>query len=809
MIDNNINPILSICISLFSNQKLISLNENDSIYTNENYLESICFYEFYKHHSYIPDHVFKNAWKSLKYDKNFSSIFFASFDKLTDYFLKEKNSNIYIKNEKYSSWSQIVTSNISGIFFQAYFAVKYKVNIINFNLILKPFDLLVQSYIEDNGLNETHLHLNGSSFAEHCWLYALKNPMQEVETFSQLLKTNNYKVNQLFDQVYENLTPSTLFHFYKKAAEIRLLLINYAHDDTDDFNKSNYIIDGVVHLKKNIEHIAFNLSDVSIEFKWLVKLFKKLENLKNLNNKIYHYFHQYILIKNLFYKILVQNNNQFGFDQFQKITLTDFRENYEKNYKTRFISMHGNSRKFSELNFLEGRFAPKATVKKNVNILYNILYGYSLYLDIPNSYTHKFGNFTNLLTTLNDYFKNNSVGRTKHKLTLVPHFIKKPWSKNITCNTIGTYPFHEVRNNLMEISTVLKQTLDSYPLLSHWIKGIDAASNELDAPPEIFSPVFRFCKTFNLSNKSFHVGEDFHHLIGGIRVMCDAIDFLALRDGDRIGHGTAMGIDPQLWIDRSPETIFLKHGDWLLDLICARTLLSDYNNIDTILYKLDNEIVKNSRYIFGENYSSNLLTSVFSYRYIDPKYLYKVYLNEYLKISDEKEFYFSDFIQSEYDLAHDLFINKHNEFSILFKWYFDKKLWERSAKLVEVKSTFLDTDSYIKMQQTLMKKVSSSNIIIEVLPTSNVRISQYISFDEHHIFRWMQLENYKKLDDPDIMISLGSDDPGIFATDLVGEFYQVYNVLRNKGLSDNEALNKLAAVNNRGKVYRFHSKLLT
>jgi hypothetical protein len=94
------------------------------------------------------------------------------------------------------------------------------------------------------------------------------------------------------------------------------------------------------------------------------------------------------------------------------------------------------------------------------------------------------------------------------------------------------------------------------------------------------------------------------------------------------------------------------------------------------------------------------------------------------------------------------------------------------------------------------------------LPSSNVRISQYQNFQEHHALRWMRVPGHFAPDDPEIMVSLGSDDPGIFAGDLNGEFYQLYAALRKEGIGDKPALDYLATVNERGRQYRFHDPML-
>ena len=110
---------------------------------------------------------------------------------------------------------------------------------------------------------------------------------------------------------------------------------------------------------------------------------------------------------------------------------------------------------------------------------------------------------------------------------------------------------------------------DSYPQINKYLSGVDAAANELEAPPEIFGPVYRYLRRKGFQHFTYHAGEDFHHLIGGLRAMYEAVEFLDLHRGDRIGHGTAAGIDPRIWLDHLGEEFPISQGEWLDDLLFA------------------------------------------------------------------------------------------------------------------------------------------------------------------------------------------------------------------------------------------------
>src|SRR5262249_4930602 len=65
---------------------------------------------------------------------------------------------------------------------------------------------------------------------------------------------------------------------------------------------------------------------------------------------------------------------------------------------------------------------------------------------------------------------------------------------------------------------------------------------------------------------TIHAGEDFMHLQTGLRMVDEAIRCFELREGDRIGHGVALGIDARLWASRAGQ-IAMSLEDRLLDLV--------------------------------------------------------------------------------------------------------------------------------------------------------------------------------------------------------------------------------------------------
>ena len=140
-------------------------------------------------------------------------------------------------------------------------------------------------------------------------------------------------------------------------------------------------------------------------------------------------------------------------------------------------------------------------------------------------------------------------------------------------------------------------------------------------------------------------------------------------------------------------------------------------------------------------------------------------------------------------------------------WWRNTELVKRKDEFTSVPEDFLPAHVIVAYQQAMLNEMEQKRILIETLPTSNVSISQYRSIREHHIYRWLGIPGAKKEGDPQVMITVGTDDPGIFATNMKSEFYHIYETLRNDfRLSDKDAIDKLHEVNERGRIYSFHEK---
>ena len=95
----------------------------------------------------------------------------------------------------------------------------------------------------------------------------------------------------------------------------------------------------------------------------------------------------------------------------------------------------------------------------------------------------------------------------------------------------------------------------------------------------------------------------------------------------------------------------------------------------------------------------------------------------------------------------------------------------------------------MKIQKIVCRKVSTQAIVVETNPSSNVAIGEVESIFEHYIYN---LNNRGLNEDSgienSIIISINSDDPSVFNTNISNEFSYIFYSLQEKGYSREDIL---------------------
>jgi len=626
----------------------------------------------------LPDYIYKEVELQLFTADNLKSILIDFFERIIKH-LYIINGKIYVKDDFFQEWQSIIT-RISPLMIIGYMIYKQRLKIDYFSYSTLPciYNKNLEYIFQKYPIYDLHIHLNGTTEADMVWQDILKQKKDIYKDFEK---------------------------GFKKSKEIYL---EFGIENISDFIKD---IKDVLSFRKEYQ----NRFAIKCEIEFFKSMFGYLHG--NISYKDLISFYKYILIYNSTYKLIVQQINQIGFDNFQKITNIEIREQTEKNYKNRYYQVktiynHNNIK-------IEGRFAPKDKISKFVNILDKI------------------------------YSANNDA-------SLVGHFIKK--KDNSTNNEITCRDFL-LRKQLDRIFDRYKTVL-SYKKYKKMIKGFDAAANELHAKPDVFAPIFYKLRKLGYVDFTFHAGEDFIDIISGIRYIYETIEFLDFKNGNRIGHATAIGIDPKLWKDRVGKCITISQGEYLDNLVFVYHFAKDVLKSETI-FKLEQKIDQLSLEIYGKIFSKQELITSWLYRKNNPLDKEKLHANKLFKL-----------------------------------YHTDKKVLQKYNTKIEIDTNFFSNKEIKKLQNNLIKLLNQKNIVIESMITSNKIISFYKSYNEHHILRWI-------LKSPKPTIVIASDDPGIFATNLKNEFAHLYLILKKKLDNDEMILEILEKLVKNSEIYRF------
>ncbi|AZV25642.1 adenosine deaminase [Pseudomonas syringae] len=678
------------------------------------------------------------------------------------------------------------------------------------------------------GLDETHMHLNGTTEAEKVWFDALERPDQVVggltaKTIKQDIGIRvaiGNGVKRLLQQEDPDLSPERLMLRTQAAAALKARLLNRATSRAEP----TFAEPPVAAYRRAQEHCMQRLSSRTpkvVKEAWqLIALFKGFDQ-----NRMDHtsglLFWHYALLRAQFCRLLIQQADQKGFDQFQSITLNELREATEKDYAERFRQIERGQQK--GVDFLEGRFTPKMTPDDSAKLLGLILRGYLEFLGEGVARpagvmreAREYRSLSDLLSRVRRLEKGDDQWPgispeqpgTSHipsssrrlRLGLVPHFVKQSDKKERESFFTGDKlraicRDAKVRRESDQRARALVALIQRTPGLETLIRGIDAASNERHAGPEVFAPVFRRMRHAGIRRFTYHAGEDFGHIVSGIRAIHEAVVFLDFDAGCRIGHGTASGLDPKAWWQAVSGYVVMPAEERLDDLVFAREmLLSTRTHIDS-LPLIEAEIQRLSMKIWNDpRITSDLLAESWKLRSLDP-------LAQNVSVDDvdpNRRFEARCFANARQGKARALthFLRRHG-----IDASSEELKAAREDVVVSRENDVLRPKVIRAIQNAVLRLLRERSIAIETLPSSNLRISIHKRYNDHHARNWLGLGKHPA--DGPVSVVIGSDDPGIFATGLRLEYAHLSRMLHAHVMSPESAKELLRRMCAEAKQFRF------
>ena len=523
------------------------------------------------------------------------------------------------------------------------------------------------------------------------------------------------------------------------------------------------------------------------ERKFMYMVFKAIyKGDKNNRSDIATLFYAYLLYKSYFRYEILQLNERVGFANFatyeEKKTdyiLDGYKHLLYKAAIEGFLEKGCNDRSLKKdcsNRFLEARIAPKETEDEIVKKLN----------EICNEINPKYkGNF--------DFIFHFIKQRDERLEKSYRHFNLREKIKR------QSYAIYNFRNN--------KDNWENGDFLVGKVVGLDAANSEIFCRPEVYAQAFRFLRGHKLSisenvdsypddlNVTYHIGEDFMDIADGLRAVEEAMIFLNLRNGDRLGHALVLGTDVRNYYEKRCYTIcatkqvILDNLAWLHHK-CIR--LTGYTQLCgwleimflkffTDIYRYeqkDNENIIDSLFVGEKDENKEILSDNIQDYYLSwllrghspiiGTELDSQRLGEYNEI--DQQWAFAGINQHEWAII----ALKDEKARELFDAYHSYKYADKGNQGDTLTIPYIYLDDWCRLleniQEQLLEKIERKHIAIECNPSSNYKIGEFEKYDEHPILKFFNYGLSTPYPHHDIAVSINTDDQGIFATSLEREY---------------------------------------
>ena len=530
-------------------------------------------------------------------------------------------------------------------------------------------------------------------------------------------------------------------------------------------------------------------------------------------------FYAYIIIKSKFRGEMIQNNDKVGFSNF-----ADYQDR-----KTQFIPINTilrdaveptailTSIKNQNILSLEARVIPSKKAEENVreiNRIDNIICN-RIFNDNQNKWINdedsrlstRHEQSISQRKVFEDANEYQEIERLKDKYFYVFHFPKKKDpdiklgnNKNDMLVLASRCRHYEYRKDLKKYCNAIYTMREKNGKEARRVLGIDACSNELVMRPEVYGQAFRFLKAhlasenfqkpynveenINILRATYHVGEDFLDVVDGLRAIDESVTFLNLTHGDRIGHAIVLGIDVDDWYKEKSFKVSLTKQDILDNVAWLISKIIQFNIEDGAIIIPKLTLIYNKYYL--DIFDSNLIPYIGSKdkkQYTDMQVVpVDTYIEAWKLRGDNPEYYMDDTLKkapgywhrcakrsynSEYEqvnLVKNLYLNYHYNPDVKIKGY-KKEIFKVERYMIEVIK---------KVQKGMQDYIRQCNIGIECNPTSNYLISNFGRYDKHPILNLYNLgltvDQDKVNANPQLFVSINTDDQGVFGTLLENEY---------------------------------------
>jgi len=384
----------------------------------------------------------------------------------------------------------------------------------------------------------------------------------------------------------------------------------------------------------------------------------------------------------------------------------------------------------------------------------------------------------------------------------VIHFAKEPLKKSEWKEKeLSLLPRnHKIRRKIKQQAKALDDYMQMYGGENQRVWGIDACSMEIGCRPETFATEIRYLRACSKEGidrpwyrdlgdvhrkigVTYHVGEDFLDIADGLRATDEAIEFLCMEKGDRIGHGLVLGIDPDEYYENKRYHIYLRKQDYL-------------DNLVWLLYRsLEMEVViPDNAHAWMMDKAMELLNEIFSglIGHLKTGNPLELYYRSWKLRGDHPDLYRDGSFDEKIKLSEERYGNykipeelweykkrysrlkayrENNDIVQIYnRYHFDVEVKNKGYSVVDfhVKKWYIETMK--AMQQAIRRQIFEKGICIECNPTSNVLIGTFHTYIKHPILQFNISCLGEDTRHMNIQVSINTDDLGVFDTSLENEY---------------------------------------
>lgn len=320
------------------------------------------------------------------------------------------------------------------------------------------------------------------------------------------------------------------------------------------------------------------------------------------------------------------------------------------------------------------------------------------------------------------------------------------------------------------------------------IVGIDFASSDEYARPEVYAQLARYARKKGFNRFTYHAGEDFYDLMDGLRTIEDILLYLKWDKYCRLSHAIALGINAQLYYKGRGRNV-----------IATRQVLLD--NLAWFLKKQ-----QELRFPLARNIEQEIKDKIIALYneigYSQPFDLEKYQKSVRLRGDHPLKGIRGEGLQLFNECAFDndctlVALRSDSSVKTLFEEYYEEnEMSKKGGEVIHWKMPRGVEKGITIIRNQLITMIKQKRIAIETCPTSNYMIGPFDRYDELPVNKFLDSM-------PDNPISINTDDKGVMATSIEGEYTLMAASMAKRNVPEADIRAKLDRVIKDAKVSRF------